>query len=439
MANREALLQLELLRVDGIAPGNNAPKHVKMARHPFLFLRGSAQIFYADIASGLLPFPDGLSKLPVTALMGDCHTSNFGFLTEEGSHGDSVIFSPNDFDDACIGNPGWDLMRFCVSLILCADYCQRSVGQEGKYKGKVAISHDHAASAIDAFLNAYLAICSSALTGRDHLMSAVDAIRPDSKLNKLYLKAQRRAAGGADFETKSALAKAVDVTQLPPKFKRQSDKLIELDEQQRSALIEAFSPYMDDHVLDVTRRVNAGTGSINIDRFYFLIGPKDYASKADLPLCHVVEVKQQRAAAPLYHFPGLHPANRLNPAHLTVMCQRRMQRRPDLVLDEAEWNGSHYLVRSRHHAKVGIDPEDIGIGKMNVKQGGFDYYAQCCGSALALAHCRGDRRSTRLEQRVMEILPHDITALRSIAFDYAEQVRKDCNWLAQQEGSANSL
>ncbi|WP_420933035.1 DUF2252 family protein [Alteromonas sp. A081] len=37
--------------------------------------------------------------------------SNFGFLTEKGSHGDTVIFTSNDFDDACVGRAHWDIIR----------------------------------------------------------------------------------------------------------------------------------------------------------------------------------------------------------------------------------------------------------------------------------------------------------------------------------------
>jgi hypothetical protein len=48
------------------------------------FLRGSAQLYYADLASGALQLPPALlSRVPPTAVMGDCHVSNFGFLTGE--------------------------------------------------------------------------------------------------------------------------------------------------------------------------------------------------------------------------------------------------------------------------------------------------------------------------------------------------------------------
>jgi len=49
-----------------------------------------------------------------------------------------------------------------------------------------------------------------------------------------------------------------------------------------------------------------------------------------------------------------------------------MQRKPDLVLDEVKFENAHYLIRSRHHAKVGIDPQDIAMGNKAIN-GGFEY------------------------------------------------------------------
>ncbi len=126
MSQQEALriqaLIAEFSRTDGVDPSRQwLGKHQKMAGSAFRFLRGSSGLFYADIASGLLPLPDSLTRWPVTTVMGDCHLSNFGFFTEEGSSGSEVIFAPNDFDDACIGHAVWDLSRFAVSLLLAVD------------------------------------------------------------------------------------------------------------------------------------------------------------------------------------------------------------------------------------------------------------------------------------------------------------------------------
>jgi uncharacterized protein (DUF2252 family) len=429
MEDRAKFLSKEIFRIDGVHPGSGLAKHQKMCISPFVFFRGSAQLFYADLALGHLSVPVSFNNIPLTAIMGDCHTSNFGFLTEDGSHSNSVIFSPNDFDDACIGHAEWDLLRFCTSLVLCADHCRGL--QAGLYIStkelldKPVVSDKQVNEAIIEFLSAYLSTCEKSIQSDNHFAMAVTNVDSGATLRKRYLKALQRSNGGELFETKSALAKSTDIKPNGLFFKINPDKFIVLSSSLKKQLIDMFSPYMDDTVLDVVERANAGTGSVNMLRYYFLVGPKIFQGKTDLPLCHIVEVKQQREAAPIYYFCDLSPVNRLNPAHLTVVCQRRMQRSPDLVLDEVVYKSKHWLVRSRHHAKVGFDPEDIAMGNANVNKEGFVSYAKHCGQAMALAHCRGDRRSTRFEQAVCAALPLVRNEVTKIAQNYANTVKED--------------
>jgi len=403
-------------------------KHQKMALSPFVFYRGAAQLFYADISKGCIQFPADLASIPLTTVMGDCHVSNFGFFTEEGSHGDRVIFAANDFDDACIGRMEWDLLRLCVSIVLSAEHC-RLQNSELPVVNKTSVQ-----LAIGAFLQSYIDCCASGLAGQEHLQVVLtqDKLQQYPYLHKFYRKAKKRAVGGKSFLTKSTLAKAVDFHQGKPVFKVLEQKFQSVSPQEYQELHRAFAPYMHDKVWDIVARKNAGTGSVNMSRYYFLVGPATYSSVGDLDLFHLVEVKKQRQAAAIHFFPDLSLTNTLNPAHLTAMCQRKMQRYPDLVLDEVQWNNQHWLVRSRHHAKLGLDPEDMALGVKAVEQQGFVQYAQACGVALALAHCRGDRRSTRFEAKVCEILPAILPIVRQLAFEYSELVIKDWLWFKQK-------
>ena len=424
------LISEEIKRIDNHAPSRSLPKHTKMAHSPFVFYRGSAQLFYADIKAGLINFPKECDSLPLTSVMGDCHTSNFGFLTEEGSHGDTVIFSPNDFDDACVGKAQWDILRYLVSLQLAQLHCSGIV--QGKYFGedfdttKPVVTHQQVISAQHAFIKRYVATCKRVIEDASTLNEAIDYCPDDvpSKLAKLYKKAKARSAGGEDFTVKSALAKAVSFNGTTLGFKPNNEKFETLSEGEYKTLHEAFAPYMDDSIVDIVKRLNAGTGSVNMARYYFLVGPSKPHSETSFAHCHIVEVKQQRVAAPIYYFPNINPVNGLNAAHLTARCQRRMQRKPDLVLDEVKFENAHYLVRSRHHAKVGIDPHDIAMGKKAIN-GGFEYFAELCGYSLALAHCRGDRRSTRFAQSASSILSQTESLFLKTANLYAEQVVED--------------
>ena len=435
MDTRLEYINQQLTSVDGYAPSERITKHIKMSTEPFVFFRGSSQLFYADIKSSVLALPKALSAIPDTVIMGDCHLSNFGFLTEEGSHGDSVVFAPNDFDDACIGPAVWDISRFIISLVLGVQYGSRVVKGElitdGKFIGKAVVTEEQIKVGVSAFFEAYLACCKRSADSVETLYQALEFFEDDHLLSKFYHKALRRSAGGVDFKTKSRLAKAVEWRGTCIKFKQDPNKFQPIEPNLYQDIEHTFAPYVDDKILDITARLGSGTGSLNLSRFYLLVGPKDFSGEQDLPLCHIVEVKQQRKAAPLYHFDNISPVNRLNPAHLTIQCQRRMQRSPDLVLDEVIWQEKYWLIRSRHHAKVGITPENVVLGKRAAKKGGFVQYAQACGEALALAHCRGDKRSTRFEMAVLEKLPASKDELIDICFAYAKQVQQDTEYLRQ--------
>ena len=93
------------------------PSLIKCASALFGFSEAAPHSCIQDLADNTLVLPQPLTELPLTYIMGDCHTGNFGFHSEEGSHGDSLIFEPNDFDDACVGHAVWDLFRYLVSLL----------------------------------------------------------------------------------------------------------------------------------------------------------------------------------------------------------------------------------------------------------------------------------------------------------------------------------
>ena len=381
MSTRAQQLIEVIHRVDTVPPGSGLEKHLKMSQSPFVFLRGASSLFYADIQTGLLPLPDAAQQLPLTAVMGDCHISNFGFFSEEGSCGEQIIFAPNDFDDACIGHASWDLMRFIVSLFLCADHCAGvKAGDYPAAEGisKTTVGQTQTQAAAQAFLQSYTETCAQLASGQLDYTTVADHFDAEHILFKRFRKALQRACNGDEFSSKSSLAKAADLQQQPLQFRDLSEKFQRLSASEYAAVKQQFAPYVDDQILDIVTRLGAGTGSVNMQRYYLLVGPEQPAQAEDWPLYHIVEVKLQRAAAPLYYFTALSPINQLNHAHLTLTCQRRMQRNPDLVLDEVEWRGAHWLVRSRHHAKVGIDPVHIAAGK-RARNGGFVAYAAECG------------------------------------------------------------
>ena len=91
--NRKEWLKSHFEQNDHCQLSDKIAKHQKMAHSPFIFFRGSASLFYQDInhSTANLVIPNNLYSIPLSTIIGDCHLSNFGFLTEEGSHGDKAV------------------------------------------------------------------------------------------------------------------------------------------------------------------------------------------------------------------------------------------------------------------------------------------------------------------------------------------------------------
>lgn len=201
---RRDLISAELKRVDGASPQVRPvlDKHAKMVLSPFRFLRGAAQIFYADLASGVLSLPEPLLKAPLTRIVGDCHLANFGFFSEQGSYGDTVIWAPNDYDDAAEGPAGFDLARFCISLFLAADYLEGLVA--GRYSSEEGFRTNtppdgkDAAKAARSFLKAYRKTLVRIARDPEERDGALKGFDKGHFLKKPLEKARARAPGGGN-------------------------------------------------------------------------------------------------------------------------------------------------------------------------------------------------------------------------------------------------
>lgn len=437
---RIEIIRKELERVDGQSPNSAAPigKHLKMARSPLQFYRGSAQLFFADLANGDLELPIEFLEPPLTRIMGDCHFSNFGFYTEDGSYGEQVVWAPNDYDDAAEAHAAFDLSRFSTSLFLVAEYLNGV--REGRYETEEktpeisqGISGKDAAKAAKAFLKSYSETCKSIIWDPHEQDRAVDCFPKKHFLTPFLEKAIARAPYGDKFLEKSVVGKMTVATDAGFRFDLSTGKIEHLDPDLAEELEYEFRPHLDDEILDLGRRLGAGTGALNVDRYYFLVGPgscpEEFAvmgeseREALLLETHIVEAKQQREASLIHHFPDLSPVNRMNPAHLTVDCQRHMTHRPDLILDEVVWRGEHWLVRSRHHARVNVDPEKLLFAKNPAKA--LKDYAASCGDALARTHSRGDHRSARFEEAIVEAIETSGKDFVKTTEEYAYTVIRD--------------
>src|SRR4051794_28212634 len=112
-------------------------KFRKMAADPFAFYRGSACLFYADMATSEDPWCD--ERTSRVWIQGDLHAENFGTYMDSAGR---IIFDVNDFDEAYLGHLSWDLRRFAASFALLS--------------WRKALSDDAIGELIGIYLRAYL-------------------------------------------------------------------------------------------------------------------------------------------------------------------------------------------------------------------------------------------------------------------------------------------
>jgi uncharacterized protein (DUF2252 family) len=381
-------------------------KYLKMAESPWHFFRGSAELFYADIINGPLQelSPNELKQQVTTTIVGDCHLSNFGFFTEESAHGDNVIFACNDFDDACVGFPSWDLTRFLISLHITSHTKDTNIKPSE--------------SATSIFLDSYVNTCKKVIRHPQYRNTCIGSHNTPPTFMGLFKKTKAQSSTGKNFLTKSSLAKAVDLKNRPLQFKSKA-KLNTPDPHSYKGIEQACRLYLNDDIKDIAQRINAGTGSLDLQRYYLLVGPAHISNKKDLSLYYVVEMKQQRQPSALKHFSNIDPVNQQRSAELHTYCQRLMQRNPDIVLKNLQWKNKEWLLRSRHHARTNIKPNMMDCTEK------FIDYAKMCGKALALAHSRGDRRSILFEKNMVNYLNKNKNQLIELSSSYSEQLFTD--------------
>jgi uncharacterized protein (DUF2252 family) len=88
-------------------------RHLKMARSPHAYVRGSTVKFYAWLDASAAKLPTG----PEVWICGDCHIGNLGAVADKKGR---VATQIRDLDQTVIGNPVHDLVRLGLSLACAA-------------------------------------------------------------------------------------------------------------------------------------------------------------------------------------------------------------------------------------------------------------------------------------------------------------------------------
>ncbi|MBN9098424.1 MAG: DUF2252 domain-containing protein [Pseudonocardia sp.] len=386
-------------------------KFRKMAADPFAFYRGSACLFYADVAGREDPWAD--ERTSRVWIQGDLHAENFGTYMD----GDGVlIFDVNDFDEAYVGHFTWDVLRFAASMALLG--------------WRKAISDDDITTIVEGFVRAYLDQVRVFVGTSDDRSFSLRLDTTEGVVHEVLSRAKLR--------TRVALLDGITETEGYDRVLRDMSGIRRLDDDERAKVVDAFERYVSSipehrrlrgvtyRVKDVAGRSGFGIGSAGLPAYTALVEGFNQALDNDV----VLSMKQGNVAAPsrVVDDPAVAGAFRHH-GHRTAVSQRALQAHADPMLGWTDLDGVGYVVSEVSPYEADLDwseltePTDIAP------------VVEYLGRATAKVHCVADADADHtLVPFSTEEAIAGITAGREdefaawvvdFAHAYAAQVRED--------------
>ncbi|SED32940.1 Uncharacterized conserved protein, DUF2252 family [Streptomyces sp. 3213] len=374
-------------------------RYGRMVASPFAFLRGSAAVMAADLASQ--PHT-GLT----VQLCGDAHLLNFGLYASPER---ALLFDLNDFDETFPGPFEWDVKRLAASLVVAA----RENGHDDTKAHRAALE---ATATYRTALRALarkgeLAVWYDRIDA-DSLLPLVRSARNRRRVESSLTRARRRTslhAVGKLTETVDGRRRIVhDPPLLEPAGASDMAAVRKIFSDYRSTLSEERRLLLDRYrFVDAARKV-VGVGSVGTRCFIVLLAGRDQ----DDPL--FLQIKEARKSVLEEHLPS---GPYLHPGHRVVAGQRLLQAASDIFLG---WmtgpQGRAFYWRQLRDMKGSADVAGMSPPELLA-------YGRLCGTALARAHARsGDRIAIAAYLGGTDTFEH---AVADFASAYATQTTAD--------------
>ncbi len=398
-----------LMRADPVA---FRAKYRKMASDPHAFYRGSACLFYADVADADDPYVDDHSGR--IWVHGDLHVENFG--TYLNSHG-RMVFDVNDFDEAYLGRYTWDLQRFAASLALTG--------------WQKALPEDDLRRLIGKYVRSYLSQVDEYRQSEDDDDFALHLENTSGPIFGALVAARcRRRADQLDATT---------VLEDGTRMFRHDSSVRELSKTERKKVVRAFERYLGTipedkrfdrelfyELRDVVGKTGFGIGSAGLPAYNLLVEGFSQALDNDV----VLSMKQANVPA-VSRFVDTSEVDSYfeNEGHRTVVSQRSLQVHTDPLLGFTAIDGVGFVVAEVSPYEVDLDwsgitePDDIAavVGLL--------------GRATAKIHCASDEDSEQdlVDFQVEEAIADSLEGRRreftswitDFGMEYALRVRAD--------------
>jgi uncharacterized protein (DUF2252 family) len=386
-------------------------KFRKMAADPFAFYRGSACLFYADVAERDDPWAD--ERTSRVWIQGDLHAENFGTYMD----GDGVlIFDVNDFDEAYVGHFTWDVTRFAASLALLG--------------WRKAISDADISGLVERYVRAYLDQVRRFVETTDDRSFALRLDTTDGPVHQVLELAKLR--------TRVALLDRLTETEGFDRILRDGPGLRRLDDAEREKAAEAFARYVETipegkrypgvtySIKDMAGKSGFGIGSAGLPAYTVLVEGFNQALDNDV----VVSMKQGNVAAPSRVVTDPDVAGHFeHHGHRTAVSQRALQAHADRMLGWTDLDGVGFVVSEVSPYEADLDwseltePDEIGP------------VVEYLGRATAKVHCVADSDADhslvdfQTEDAITRVVAgredEFVAWVVDFAHTYAAQVRED--------------
>jgi uncharacterized protein (DUF2252 family) len=396
------LRQQALTRLPELVP----VRHARMLLSPFAFLRGSAAVMAADLAS-----------TPVTGLevqaCGDMHVANFGVFASAERQ---LVFAINDFDETCPGPWEWDVKRLGASAYVAAQYLNGSIAAceeaarmaAASYRRRIrryahmglleiwydTIHSDRLLRATPDWARASAAAALEKARRRTHLQvlgKMTDLVDDQHRIveQRPYIVRATHTPSGRTVEDALGHFMVAYLESLAP---------------ERRQLLKRY------RIIDVALKV-VGVGSVGTRCWVGLLQGRDW----DDPLFLQLKEAQRSVLSPYLPARSDAPANQ---GQRVVAGQRLIQGSPDIFLGWGHLDGVDFYVRQLRDMKGGLELEPEVTSPA-----AFIEYCGLCGWALALAHAKsGDAATIGGYLGKSEVFDD---AIMRFAVAYAEQTRRD--------------
>ena len=346
-------------------------KFRSMAADPFAFYRGSACLFYADVAQRPDPWAD--ERTSRVWIQGDLHAENFGTYMD----GDGVlIFDVNDFDEAYLGHFTWDITRFAASLALLG--------------WRKAIPDDAITELVGRYVRAYLDQVRWFRGSADDSSFSLHLGTTDGVVHQVLQSARLR--------TRVELLDRITETEGYDRVLREDPTVRRLDDEERTKVVAAFERYVQTipeskrftgvtyAVKDVAGKSGFGIGSAGLPAYTVLVEGFNQALDNDV----VLSMKQGNIAAPsrVVDDPAVASAFEHH-GHRTVVSQRALQAHADRMLGWTELDGVGYVV-----SEVSPYEADLDWAQLS-EPADMAPVVEYLGRATAKVHCVADADADR--------------------------------------------